>query len=649
MLLFRLFPKKRKRGSKEIEPHEIFLDNLAQKKEEEFGTSKRRLESPLPVKTLNLFAFLVFFAFFVLTGRTFYIQFIEGNHFAARAEQNVLSISNRQLLRGVIYDRNYNQLVYNSPQHDLHFRGRTISSLEKEAIKEVGKIIGEDPGDIYKRIKESELALFNVKKDLSHEELVQLEARIEKLSGFSIVQTAGRDYIEGNVFSHILGYIGKIDRETLRSNPDKYTIHDYTGKMGIERYYENYLTRTGNEIRVERDVLGNTIAQEIIESTDEGENVVLTIDRRLQKIANEKIVEKLEEVGSKKGAVVAMDPTTGEILAMVSVPSYDNNLFRRSGDREALATLFENKDAVFLNRVMSAGYPTGSVIKPLLAAAALEEGIISPEKRIHSPGYITIPNPWNPSQPTIFRDFQAHGWRDMREAIAVSSNVYFYSIGGGYEDQEGLGARRIREYLNLFGWGEISGVDFPAERAGFIPSPEWKEEKLNDAWRIGDSYNLSIGQGYISTTPLQVVSSFAALINGGKLLRPYIVKEIIDDDKNLIKRNSSEIIREGFISPENLKVVKEGMKEATIIGTARSLQALPFSSGAKTGTAQTSRAGVNHNWVTAFVPYDNPEIVITVIIEDIKGVTPVATHLARDILREYFTEEDDKETENEEL
>ncbi len=401
---------------------------------------------------------------------------------------------------------------------------------------------------------------------------------------------------------------------------------------------------------MERDVLGNIISQEVIESTDEGENVVLTIDGRLQRIANEKMREKLEEVGSKKGAVVAMDPNTGEILTMVSIPSYDNNLFRTSGDRMTLGALFENEDAIFLNRVASAGYPTGSVIKPILAAAALEEGIITPQKRIYSAGYITVPNPWNPSQPTIFRDFQAHGWRDMREAIAVSSNVYFYSIGGGYKEQEGLGARRIKEYLNLFGWGERSGIDLPAERAGFIPSPEWKEEKLNDAWRIGDSYNLSIGQGYISTTPLQVANSFAALINGGKLLRPYIAKEIIDDSKNVIKRNSPEVIREGFISPENLEVVKEGMKEATVIGTARSLQALPFSSGAKTGTAQTSRAGINHNWVTAFAPYDDPEIVITVMIEDIKGVTPVATHLARDILGEYFTEEkNNKEAENGEL
>ncbi len=233
MLLSRLFPKKRKKDSKEIEPHEVFLDNLAQKKENEFGTSKRRLESPLPVRTLNLFAFLVFLAFFILISRSFYVQFVEGNHFAARAEQNILSISSRQLLRGVIYDRNYDQLVYNSPQHDLHFRGRTISSQERKAIREVGKIIDEDPEDIYKRIQESERTLFNVKKDLSHEELVQLEARIEDLPGFSIVQTAGRDYREGSVFSHILGYIGKIDRETLRNNPDKYTIHDYTGKMGI--------------------------------------------------------------------------------------------------------------------------------------------------------------------------------------------------------------------------------------------------------------------------------------------------------------------------------------------------------------------------------------------------------------------------------
>ena len=631
------FPSsRRKTRLKEIEPHEIFLDNLAQKKEEEFGTSKRRLEVSLPNIALKTFSFVVFFLFLILLGKSFQIQFVEGDHFSNLATKNILSISTIQTSRGIIYDRNYNQLVYNDPQYNLYFNKRKISAVKEDVFRNVAQIIGKTDEEIISAINKNTSSIITIKKDLTHEELVQLEARIDNLTGFNIASTTGRDYKDGEIFSHIIGYIGKIDRGTLRENPEKYTIHDYVGKMGIEKYCENYLTRVGEKIKTERDAAGNIISEEVVDLSQGGENIVLTIDAELQKIVVEKTKAKLEEIGSRKASVVILNPNTGEILSLASIPTYDNNLFQKNTSQDIFTDLFQNEDGLFINRVISAGYPTGSVIKPLLAAAALEEGIITPEKRIHSPGYISIPNPWNPSEPTIFRDFQAHGWRDMREAIAVSSNVYFYAIGGGYEDQKGLGVEKIRHYLSLFGWGEKTGVDLFGEKTGFIPFPEWKRSSLNDLWRIGDTYNLSIGQGYLSTTPLQVAVSFATLINGGKVLTPHIIKEIIDDEGNVTEKRSPKVIREGFISSENLNVVKEGMKQTTIIGTARSLQTLPVDSGAKTGTAQTSKTGIYHNWVSAFAPYDNPEIAITVIIEEVRGVTPVATHLARDILIEYF-------------
>ncbi len=624
------------KNRRDIEPHEIFLDNLAQKKEDEFGTSKKRLEISLPLTTLRIFSFIVFTLFFLLFSKSFQMQFVEGEYYSDLAKRNILSISTVQTSRGIIYDRNYNQLVYNAPQYNLYFNKRKLSLAKEEDFEVISEIIKKDVDKILSEIKEDSSSVVIIKKNLTHEELVQVETKIDKLIGFYINSTNARDYKEGEVFSHIIGYTGKIDKELLQQNPGKYTIHDYVGKTGIERYYESYLTRVGEKTQIERDVFGNIKSEEIISSSGEGENIVLTIDKNLQEIIEEKAKEKLLEIGSKKAAVIALNPNTGEILAMVSIPSYDNNLFQKNTSQEVFADLFGNEDGVFINRVISSGYPTGSVIKPLLAAAALEEGIITPEKKIHSPGYISIPNPWNPSEPTIFRDFQAHGWRDMREAIAVSSNVYFYAIGGGYEDQKGLGSERIRKYLSLFGWGEKTGIDIPGEKEGFIPFPEWKKESLNDFWRIGDTYNLSIGQGFLSTTPLQFAVSFSALINGGKVFVPYLVKEIIDDNGEITEKRLPKIVREDFISSENLQVVKEGMKQTTVIGTARSLQTLPVSSGAKTGTAQTSKPGINHNWVSVFAPYDNPEIVMTVIIEEVKGVTPVATHLARDILTEYF-------------
>jgi penicillin-binding protein 2 len=626
----------RNKKAKEIEPHEIFLDNLAQKKEEEFGLSKKRLEVSLPITTLRSFSLFVFLLFFILLGKSFQTQFVEGEHFSNLAQRNILSISTVQTSRGIIYDRNYNQLVYNLPQHNLHFNKKKLTTNSESAFNTVAQIIDKSAEEIFLEIKSSPASIITVKKDLTHNELVQLEARMKELNGFNIASITGREYENGETFSHIIGYIGKIDREMLRENPGKYTIHDYVGKMGVEKHYEEFLTRVGEKIKRERDAFGNIKSEEVIEPAQSGENIVLTIDKDLQEIVERKTKEKLEEIGSRKAAVIVIEPSTGEVLAMISLPSYDNNLFQKNTSQEVFVNLFENEDGVFINRIITSGYPTGSVIKPLLAAAALEEGIISPEKKIHSPGYISIPNPWNPSEPTIFRDFQAHGWRDMREAIAVSSNVYFYAIGGGYEDQRGLGVERIRQYLLLFGWGEKTGIDLPGERSGFIPFPEWKKNSLNDFWRIGDTYNLSIGQGYLSTTPIQVAVSFASLVNGGKILVPYVVKEIIDDNGEVLQKRNPEVIRENFISPKNLNVVKEGMRQTTLIGTARSLQTLPVTSGAKTGTAQTSKPGIDHNWVSAFAPYDNPEVLITVIIEEVKGVTPVATHLARDILTEYF-------------
>ncbi len=636
MSVFRLFRKIKKRRAKEIEPHEVFLDNLAQKKEQEYGTSKKRLEVSLSPVALKTFSFLLIFLFLVLFGRSFQLQFINDDHFSALASRNISSISSVQLLRGVVYDRNHKQLVYNSPQYDLSFRGKDVSSGKKEALVKIAEIIERDPRDILSRIKESNSTIVVVERELEHEKLIKLQAGIEEFDGFFLSSSIGREYVYGETFAHLLGYIGNIDRKMLRDNPEKYTIHDYVGKMGVEKFYEDKLTRAGQKTKIEKDAAGNIISSKEIKDDTEGENIVLTIDANLQRIVEEKTEEKLEELGVEGAAVIALDPQNGDVLAMLSKPSFDNNVFRKSTEANILQDLFKDERGVFVNRTIASGYPTGSVIKPILAVAALEEEIITPEKQIYSPGYISIPNPWDPSRQTIFRDYQAHGWRDMREAIGVSSNVYFYAVGGGYEDQEGLGASRIKRYLSLFGWEDKTGIDLPGEREGFIPSPKWKKERLNDIWRIGDTYNLSIGQGYLSTTPLQVANSYSAIVNGGRLFTPRVLKKIIDDEGDLIEETEVELIKEDFVSDKNLEIVKEGMHKATTMGTARSLQVLPMKVGAKTGTSQTSVPGVNNNWVTVFAPYDDPEIVITTMIEGVEGVTPVATHLTRDVLVEYY-------------
>jgi len=230
-----------------------------------------------------------------------------------------------------------------------------------------------------------------------------------------------------------------------------------------------------------------------------------------------------------------------------------------------------------------------------------------------------------------------HGWVDLRRAIAVSSNIYFYIIGGGHGNQRGLGPELMQKYLKLFGWGRETNIDIPNERTGFIPDSKWKNEFMKEPWRVGDSYNMSIGQGYILVTPIQVNNSFVAVANNGKLMRPRLVKKIVDENRNIIKTMDQEIVDQNFTNPVHLNVIREGMRDAVLHGSATTLQTLPVSSAAKTGTAQIPKAGHYHNWVTVFAPYDDPEIVLTVIIEEVQGIRAAALPVAQEILQWYFT------------
>ena len=330
-------------------------------------------------------------------------------------------------------------------------------------------------------------------------------------------------------------------------------------------------------------------------------------------------------------------------MALVSLPDFDNNLFQKGGDSEELQELLRdplNLNPLF-NRVISGGYLIGSTIKPLIASAALEEKIISPQKNINCAGKIIIPNPWDPNASTTKKDWTVHGWTDMKKAIAESCNVYFYTIGGGYGDQIGLGPTKIKEYLELFGWGEKTGIDLPGETEGFIPDKEWKKKTWDTAWWDGDTYNLSIGQGFLQITPLEVVNSFAAIANGGKLLQPQVVKEIVNDKKEVVEEIKPKIIRQDFINPDNLQIVREGMRQAvTGINSPQAsavlLNSLPVSAAAKTGTAELGNNYYN-NWVTVFAPYEDPEIVLTVMIESVKGMQTAALPVAKEVLQWYFS------------
>ncbi len=636
--------KKRKietKNKREIEPHEIFLDSFTQKKIEKDGLPERKMEIPLSRKCfygLLIFSFLIFFLLFA---RSFHLQVVKGDDFYEKAERNKFAYSFIQSSRGVIYDKNLNQLVFNKSIFNLIFDKSKVKPDEiKSIIEKIPQSIEFDKLKTIEKIKDSKEDKVTIIENLNYEDLIALEVAIRNLSGFDIEKEAIRHYEDGEIFSHIIGYTGKISPEERIIFGQKYLINDYIGKSGLEKSYEDFLKINPGKVRMERDVYGNLKSEELISMAESGKNLVLTIDSSLQKKIYLILKDNLEKIGSQNASVIATNPKTGEILSLISYPGFDNNAFSLR-DSQKIEDIFNDPRKPLLNRVVSGSYAVGSTIKPLTGVAALEEKIINPQKEFYSAGYISVPNPWNPSNPSVFRDNQAHGWVNLRRAIAVSSNVYFYIIGGGYENQKGLGPDLIKKYLNLFGWGSKTGIDLPEEKIGFIPSPEWKSEAKNDAWRIGDTYNLSIGQGDVLTTPLQVVYSFNAIANGGKLMKPMIVKEIIDEKKNTVKKIKPEVVKDNFISNYSINEVKKGMRDAVLYGSARILNNLPIEAAAKTGTAQIPKAGHYNNWVTVFAPYDDPEIVLTILIEEVEGVRAATLPVARDILQWYFSSEDE--------
>ena len=618
----------------DIEPHEVFLDKLAKKREEEFGITEKKLEIPIQEQLSYIILGIFFACLFVFLFKLFYLQIVEGKNYSVLSDNNKTRISFIRPERGVIYDKNLKQLVFNSSAFDLVCDKRDLFSSSEDStriVEEVAQIVGKDVQTLKKEIEDSEKPKVLIAENLSHETLLLLETKIKELPGFEIEESTVRDYISGPLFSHLLGFTGKISSQEMNSLID-YSISDSIGKTGIEKSYEEILRGKPGKIEKEKDALGRKKSEELSSLPEEGKSLVLYLDADLQEKIFTELEKTLQNVGAKKAAAVALDPNTGGILAMVSLPSFDNNLFSKGISPDELQKIQNNSLQPFFNRVVSGQYSVGSTIKPLLASAALQEKIISPEEKINCEGVISIKNPYYPEvEPEYYyyNDWKVHGITDMRKAIAESCNIYFYRLGGGYKDFKGLGAERISKYLSLFGWGKKTEVDMPGEAAGLIPDPSWQGQ-------IGDIYHLSIGQSYVLASPLQVATAFMAIANAGTIYKPRIVQKIIDSEKKTVLDSKPEILCQNFIDPQNLQVVREGMRAGVTYGSSVLLNSLPVKAAAKTGTAQTPKDNYYHNWITVFAPSENPQIVLTIIIEDVEGKLGAPIPAARDILEWYF-------------
>lgn len=421
-----------------------------------------------------------------------------------------------------------------------------------------------------------------------------------------------RVYTQSRGFAHILGYIGYPKKDSSGF----YIDESYEGKDGIEYSYADELGGQEGLVIVETNALGDIVSKSVIRPVVDGENAVLSIDARVQERLYQEIASLANAVGFNAGAGVIMDVHTGEILALSSYPEYNSNTLTAGSD-EIEAYINDPRDP-FLNRAISGLYTPGSIVKPFVALAALNERVVMPDDVIISTGSITVPHPYFEDRESIFTDWKAHGPVTIRDALAVSSNVYFYEVAGGYKDQDGVGISRLQAYFELLGFGKETGVDLAGEEEGVIPTPEWKEKTFNDEWRLGDTYNTAIGQYGFQVTPLQAARSISVVANEGTLVSPHIIKKFLEKgattSPDTANQFSSDKIR--YINKEHYFVVKEGMRMAVLEGTAQGLNVPYVSVAAKTGTAEVgiSKKRVN-SWVTGFFPYENPQFAFAVVME----------------------------------
>ncbi len=382
---------------------------------------------------------------------------------------------------------------------------------------------------------------------------------------------------------------------------------EYVPVSGVESSFDTLLHGKNGSQLEEQDARGEVTRTHIVTAPEPGGTLTLSVDAEVQDTLYRLLLAHANTMGFQGGAAVIMDVETGELLALTSFPEYDHRAFAE-GSAAAVAAANDSTRTPSLNRAVAGAYVPGSIVKPLFALAALNEKIISPEKQIYSSGALVLPNPYNPSNPSIFRDWRAHGWVDMRHAIAQSSDEYFYTIGGGFKDQKGLGIYKIDEYARMFGLASTTGIQLAGEVAGVIPTPEWKEKVfgVDDPWRIGNTYHTSIGQFGFQVTPIQMARYVAALANGGTLLTP-----------QLQKNKAPESVKLTF-SPDDMKVIHEGMRLAVTspLGTSKAENMSGITIAGKTGTAQIgTRNQFMNSWAVGFWPYENPKYAYAVLLE----------------------------------
>lgn len=588
-------------------------------------------------------AIFVLFCFFLLLLRFVWLQIIRHSNYAAQADENRISIVPTMPARGVITDRNGVVLADNYSAYTLEITPAKIQGKVDEVIGELSELVEISPFEIkrFKRRMEETKRFESVvlKSKLTDAEVARFTVQRYRFPGVEVQARMFRQYPLGEVASHAIGYIGRISQKDMDRLPEEeetnYQGTTHYGKEGIEKNYESILHGVTGYEEMEVSASGRAVRTLSTRSTVPGSNLILSIDIELQKVVE-------EAFGKRRGALVAMDPSTGEILAYVSKPTFDPNLFVDGIDQQNWDALNTSINRPLINRPVRGAYPPGSTYKPFMALAALELGYRTPQAAINDPGYFNYGN-------HRFRDDKVggHGIVDMYKSIVQSCDTYYYVLASE------MGVDTMHDFMKQFGFGEKTGIDLPHERKGILPSTQWKQSAYRNPaqkkWYAGETISLGIGQGYNTFTPVQLAFATALLVNNGSAARPHLVKEIEDGVTHERRPVVTETVKLD-LKQENINVVKRAMVGVTTEGTAaRVFGGAGYISGGKTGTAQVIGIGKNekynaavlaehkrdHALYTAFAPVDNPRIVIALIVENAGFGGTAAAPIARKAM-DYF-------------
>lgn len=611
---------------------------------EEIG---QRLEEEVSSdKSFRIPKYIAIILFVILFAKLFMSQIIYGKVADDLAKGNKIRPRVLEATRGVVYDSSGSWLARNVPAFDLAVFPSDLPKNKQQRMdiyQKLSEICGIDSGEIQKTAEANGLLSFDsvvIKANITREESLLYEEKIAGLPGVEVAKRSSREYSNTPGLSHVLGYTGLISQEDIEKFPNR-RLSDWLGKSGLELQYEENLHGTDGVEQIEVDSKGNVERVLVDKDNKEpvaGDSLTLYINKDLQQNVANFLANGLEEAKKitgddtiKSGVAVVMDPNTGGVLSLVSLPSYDNNLFANGISNNEYQSLINDESKPMFNRATYGKYPPGSIIKPLMAVAGLAEGSLQRNTAFDTPPEIRVGD-------FVFPDWKDHGVTDIETAIAESNNIFFYGIGGGFDKIKGLGINKIKEWWKKFGLGRKSGIDLPGEATGLLPDPEWKEETVGESWYLGNTYHVSIGQGDLLVTPIQMLKMVSAVANGGKLVAPQIVKKISDANGNVVKEFMPRVENESVASSDIIETVRRGMRKTVTMGSARNLNDLPVTVAGKTGTAQFFGNQKTHAWFECFAPYDNPEVAVVVLVEGGGGGHEVAVPIARNILEYYFAQ-----------